>query len=75
MTFVEEFTDDTFLKALALTELKTTKEVSTIIGCSKRLVEYRLDKLVEEGKVTKEQVKASGRFSFKYMWKLADVKD
>jgi predicted transcriptional regulator len=42
------------------------------MGCSKRLVEYRLDKLVEEGKVVKEQVKASGRFGFVYKWKLKE---
>jgi predicted transcriptional regulator len=72
MTFVKEFTDETFLKSLSLTEARTTSEVSKIMGCSKRLVEYRLDKLVEEGKVVKEQVKASGRFGFVYKWKLKE---
>jgi len=75
MTFVKEFTDDTFLQALSLTEPRTTSEVSKIVGCSKRLVEYRLDKLVEEGKVVKEQIKASGRFGFVYKWKLAEAKE
>jgi predicted transcriptional regulator len=73
MIFVKEFDDDAFLNALSLTEPRTTTEVSKIVRCSKRLVEYRLDKLVEEGKVTKEQVKASGRFGFIYQWKLAEV--
>lgn len=73
MTFIKEFDDATFLKDLSLTEPRTTTEVSKIVGCSKRLVEYRLDKLVEEGKVIKEQVKASGRFGFIYKWKLAEA--
>jgi predicted transcriptional regulator len=70
MTFVKEFGDDAFLNALSLTETKTTSEVSKIVGCSKRLVEYRLDKLAAGSKVVKEKVKASGRFGFIYVWKL-----
>jgi predicted transcriptional regulator len=75
MTFEREFADKTFLEALSPVELRTTSEIAKIMGYSNRLVERRLNVLVEAGFVEKKEIKASGRFGFKYYWKLAEAKE
>jgi len=55
MTFEREFADKTFLEALSPVELRTTSEIAKIMGCSNRLVERRLNVLVEAGFVVKKK--------------------
>jgi predicted transcriptional regulator len=71
MGFDKEFSDSDFLNALS-GEFKPTAEIKKIVGCSHKEVDYRLNKLVDEGKVIKEHEKCAGRLGFRNVWKLKE---